>query len=50
MSLFDNVLDLIGQHSLYVLSAAWANDSKAVVQLADPSIGSMQVKTKKRLP
>ena len=31
-SLFDNVLDLIGQHSLYVLSTAWARDSIAVVQ------------------
>ena len=31
-SLFDNVSDLIGQHSLYVLSTARARDSIAVVQ------------------
>ena len=37
-SLFDNVLDLIGQHSLYVLSTAWARDSIAVVRLSDPVI------------
>ena len=37
-SLFDNVLDLIGQDSLYVLSTALARDSIAVVQLSDPVI------------
>ena len=37
-SLFDNVLDLIGQQSLYVLSTAWARESIAVVQLSDPVI------------
>ena len=40
-SLFDNVLDLIGQHSLYALSTAWARDSVAVVQLSDPVIWFM---------
>ena len=40
-SLFDNVLDLIGQHGLYVLSTAWARDSIAAVQLTDPIIQSM---------
>ena len=37
-SLFDNVLDLKAQHSLYVLSTAWARDSIAAVQLSDPVI------------
>ena len=40
-SLFDNVLDFIGQPSLYLLSTAWARDSIAVVQLlSNPVIRS----------
>ena len=39
-SLFDNVLDLIGQQSLYVLSTAWDMDSIALAQLSDPVIWS----------
>ena len=37
-ALFDNVLYLIGQHSLYVLSTTWARDSIAVVQLSGTEI------------
>ena len=36
--LFDNVLDFIGQQSLYVLPTAWIKDSIAVVQLSDAVI------------
>ena len=38
--LFDNVLDFIGQQSLYVLPTAWIMDSIAVVQLSDAVIRS----------
>ena len=38
--IFDNVLDLIGQRSLYVLSTARARNSITVVQLSDPKIWS----------
>ena len=39
-SWFDNVLDFVGQHSLYVLSTARARDSIAVVELSGPVIRS----------